>query len=498
MRRLLFATALVSICASAPLHAFEWSTHGVITSHAWDRMIKLDENKLLLIDLGLPQVAADPFVTSIYFDVNSTSIQPRSALAFEQGKMVAFGPFTINGWLARGAIREDDDPDPTDESPKGDDPYGDMHRVLRHFYDPDRKIPLRIFPWLGPVSDPCAWLLDSPVPCHNAIDWALGTSDYTTSTIADSDRRNHFSVADAREAMFRALTGYDHAFNQVGSDVGHRREYWATTFRALGDVLHLNQDMGQPQHTRNDPHSGKGPIVAQNIVSGHKSAFEVFVEDSVIGSTKIKVGSDTPDSGIVFSPVPLNFDGYPPVPNDQPQDVVRFGSYADYWTNTTKRGLADYTNRGFFSAGTNLGNPFNAYTSPNTDPSSYTQVVQDATDWDGNLVSPDPNAPVRVTLYQGTVPDSVTGVEESGVALSGTGSWDQFLRPLAKGQFALYRENYIAQANLVLPRAVGYSAGLLNYFFRGKLKIDLPPEKVYAVADFSTYTQANEIGRAHV
>jgi hypothetical protein len=38
---------------------------------------------------------------------------------------------------------------------------------------------------------------------------------------------------------------------------------------------------------------------------------------------------------------------------------------------------------------------------------------------------------------------------------------------------------------------VGYSAGLLNYFFRGKLKIDLPPERVYAVEDFSTYTQAN-------
>jgi hypothetical protein len=38
---------------------------------------------------------------------------------------------------------------PVDESPKGDDPYGDMHRVLRHFYDPVRKIPLRIFPWLS-------------------------------------------------------------------------------------------------------------------------------------------------------------------------------------------------------------------------------------------------------------------------------------------------------------------------------------------------------------
>ncbi|BCO30781.1 hypothetical protein TspCOW1_08840 [Thiohalobacter sp. COW1] len=34
-----------------------------------------------------------------------------------------------------------------------------------------------------------------------------------------------------------------------------RKAYWATTFRALGDVLHLIQDMAQPQHTRNDLHN---------------------------------------------------------------------------------------------------------------------------------------------------------------------------------------------------------------------------------------------------
>jgi hypothetical protein len=29
-----------------------------------------------------------------------------------------------------------------------------------------------------------------------------------------------------------------------------RDAYWATTFRALGSVMHLVQDMGNPQHTR--------------------------------------------------------------------------------------------------------------------------------------------------------------------------------------------------------------------------------------------------------
>ncbi|ROZ76071.1 hypothetical protein EEB15_12965 [Ramlibacter sp. WS9] len=35
----------------------------------------------------------------------------------------------------------------------------------------------------------------------------------------------------------------------------------------------------------------------------------------------------------------------------------------------------------------------------------------------------------------------------------------------------------------LIPRAVGYSAGLLNFFFRGKMEISLPDEGVYGVVD---------------
>jgi hypothetical protein len=38
-------------------------------------------------------------------------------------------------------------------------------------------------------------------------------------------------------------------------------------------------------------------------------------------------------------------------------------------------------------------------------------------------------------------------------------------------------------ANLLLPRAVAYSAGLINFFFRGKIDISLPDEGVFAVSD---------------
>ena len=53
-------------------------------------------------------------------------------------------------------------------------------------------------------------------------------------------------------------------------------------------------------------------------------------------------------------------------------------------------------------------------------------------------------------------------------------------------QATLNHYNYAEQARLLLPRAVAYSAGLLDYFFRGKLEIALPDEGVYAARDYGT------------
>src|SRR5207249_11192676 len=43
--------------------------------------------------------------------------------------------------------------------------------------------------------------------CDRAPDWALGDTDYRAQPpLSNTERRNHFSVLDAREAMYRALT----------------------------------------------------------------------------------------------------------------------------------------------------------------------------------------------------------------------------------------------------------------------------------------------------
>ncbi|MDH5203939.1 MAG: hypothetical protein OEW69_11890, partial [Nitrospirota bacterium] len=42
---------------------------------------------------------------------------------------------------------------------------------------------------------------------------------------------------------------------------------------------------------------------------------------------------------------------------------------------------------------------------------------------------------------------------------------------------------YYDYASLLIPRAVGYSAGLLNYFFRGNIEISAPDSYVYSITD---------------
>ena len=166
----------------------------------------------------------------------------------------------------RGAIREDDGP--LAIGSPWDDPYDSqpVNRFLNHFFDPVKNRPLTT-PGL-------------PEAVVRAPDWATGVADaFGTPWTPNANRRNHFTVIDARESMFRALTlkSIDSSGNLTdlskGVDINGnlvdlqaiapastmqatRQAYWATTFRALGDILHLNQDMAQPQHTRNEPHSG--------------------------------------------------------------------------------------------------------------------------------------------------------------------------------------------------------------------------------------------------
>lgn len=192
----------------------------------------------------------------------------------------------------RGAVREDDGSDTAwagsfitfhygKPAEPYDDPNGNINRWCNHFYDPINKTALQL---VYPFSCPNSGLSSGAA---KAQDWALGTPTSRTLGNGPADtganRRNYFSLADMKEAIYRATTGLQYPAATSASPEGGivnenvRKAYWATAFRALGDILHLNQDMAQPQHTRNESHGTGNPVGA--LIAGHKSDFESKLDD---------------------------------------------------------------------------------------------------------------------------------------------------------------------------------------------------------------------------
>ena len=250
------------------------------------------------------------------------------------------------GWLMRGAVREDDISKATAylgyfrdvQPPPFDDPYGNFDRVCNHFFDP-----LNNAPFNGLGGKLCGDDLMA-----NAPQWVFGTVDspiWPNIYRPDAARRNHFTVLDAREAMWRALTltrlesGTMVPIANNGPEVREieRKAYWATTFFALGSVVHTLQDMAQPQHTRNEIHASKEQGLYEAYINRRAIGFsELDADLSIDGETIFRANS-----------LPLlDYEGYP---------VPHFQRLSDFWSTSTGssiytgRGLAEYSNRGLLT-----------------------------------------------------------------------------------------------------------------------------------------------------
>lgn len=514
--RISSSLAALVVLASATTHAvaFELHTHGAMTAAAVSRSRIADKPASfgLFSQLGLMAWlygeggSTNPFGAT-YLDLGAT-IVPRDLLKIEndvieglarqpsiplppsEGGNLAIPSFaSLGGWVMRGAIREDDNTidNGTNAKPedRSDEPGGVFDRVLGHFFDP--------------VQNQGLWGI-----YPRAVDWALSAD----ASIGLAQRKNHFKATDARESMWRSLTlkrvtesgtlGEDVFPAQWGTSPAMReslrRAYWASTFRALGDVLHLVQDMAQPQHTRNDAHAGLGCIPGAACLGGHASFFEHFLDSR---SRKrdfftLREGFTSPPPAPDLIPVPiatLVYFGY--APPELPSYANYFSSGTGATANADGKGLANYSSRGFYSAGTNIGSLAGlSYPLPSPFGSGLaTETLSwpDLKDISGKQITG------TVRFKTGSVADTVTGTSESNVKLATVGPWDQFLQqknPNWSGA-TLNHYNYDDQARLLVPRAVGYSAGLINYFFRGSMQISLPDDGVYAVMDQSLFTPVN-------
>jgi hypothetical protein len=341
----------------------------------------------------------------------------------------------------RGSVREDDSSArvfAAKDEPL-DDPYGNINRWCNHFFDPT--------PAAAGARQATFWCPYEAV--RDAANWAAGTNDLFGSP-ADlaSDRRNHFTIADAREAQYRAITGRstdgsNAGAQQLEANFSERKTYYATMFRALGDVLHLNQDMAQPQHTRNEPHAG---------FSYGDPTYEKYIDARVRGWPRFDYGTSTKPTlqSISFGANPAE----------------HLSSYADYWMKADGTGLAQYSNANFFTVLNNFGS--------------------------SNYRLPPPNDISAFDLEQASSPQdgAVTYLryKTNGIRVSRQNGFSEFLPTGHPKTYTLDFEVYDAMASALLPKAVANSAGLLDHFFRGKLQIQLPAEGIYSIVDHAQTT----------
>ncbi len=479
----------------SPTFAFDIHTHAAMSAEAMaqSKFSRSPNTSALLLQLGLRD--ANGVFGNRYVGFGSPLIS-RFATDYE-GKVMesmripfpAFpGTQTITGWVIRGAVREDDN---TFETPRinlaDSDPAPVFNRVIGHFFDPISNAGLSILGRAGPT----------------APDWALLSTVRVPEGVT-GDRENNYKISDAREAMWRALTlkkilanGTLEGITPIGgllsyaADEAERKAYWATTFRTLGDSVHLLQDMAQPQHTRLDKHSGIACVDPSNpdaaCLGGHASFFENYLKARTLTTTSFSLDETI---SVTLPPPPgtglerqttrpqLNYAGHP---------LPAFANYRDFFAtdtgaaSATGKGLANYSNRGFYSFGTNIGSGSSFAAPSPTGTGLGTELITgpDIKDMTGRPLSG------GMVLRTGIVQDYATGIPTpQPVRLSAFGMWDQFLE--ANGGVARYTLNYYnydAQAALLIPRAVAYSAGLIDYFFRGQLEVTPPAEGIYSLVD---------------
>jgi len=136
-----------------------------------------------------------------------------------------------------------------------------------------------------------------------------------------------------------------------------------------------------------------------------------------------------------------------------------FKTARDFWKNDSGQGIAQYTNRNFVTIGTNFSacttSPGYCAISGFPDPAAGDTRLEEV-----SIRLSIVEALERFVLFQPDQQPSAERISAESLFVGASGPIESF---------TLVEENYAAVSNVVVPRAIGYSAGLLNFFFRGAL-----------------------------
>jgi len=346
-------------------------------------------------------------------------------------------------------------------------------RVCSHFYDPKLDRPLS-HPLL---SFGCGLAIGT----NTSPDWAL----------EDSESMGPFS--NFRQQSFSYYDANDYYFNAIVTSDAEERKLWQTMlFRSIGHILHHTGDMSQPQHVRNDAHINN---------EGGDEWFEAYTGEVIQGE-----GVD----GSLQDQLLATFNGYDPVKLDKARS---------YWATDVGGydgvGLAEFTNREFVSNDTNFGMVDAAnYEFPSlTESGAVINNIEDISPvfQKFNLSVPslcnDPQSPCAMSFASTVVTDNLrpdttqrneyTSTESIFNAEIDTYNFNNppnFIpgrRQEIVKRWTLNKINFWSSYPFLFSRSSGYSAGLINHFFRGKLEVNAPEDGVIGIVDHSNAQSEN-------
>jgi hypothetical protein len=287
-----------------------------------------------------------------------------------------------------------------------------LTRVLHHFHDPTRT-------W----NQAGLWIYGIPSG-NSSVVWSQMSPQGACC--------GNYAWKDARDAYFNALTS---------TTDSQRKSWYAKTFRTLGHLIHHVQDAAAPSHTRNDSHLQ----FFESSMFPDGDPFHQWADGP--GLSKINQSAS-----VRFDPSILNQASANPL---APVPVARIIDKTDgdigILSPNVNIGLAEYSNANFISKDTAFSTSY-----------QYPRLSQ----MQFGAVETMPNGKQR--RYARFLPGFGEQDYRVGV-VSRTILFANNMVPVDIFGLGLDDNIHEDYGRKLFPRAIGYSAGLLDYFFRGEI-----------------------------
>jgi len=238
----------------------------------------------------------------------------------------------------------------------------------------------------------------------------------------------------------------------------------AKMFIALGSQIHLIQDCAVPDHVRNDAHllNANPFVIETNKYFGYFRCIEGWANENlntVISFAQLPLipnldlSKNSAEEPTIISPKSLLI------------DANKYNGSPGEPSEGMEQGLAEFTNANFFSEDTMFADGF-----PKDDKHYFPYPAQSELIHD--------NSEMLKNGHWGYYYKKVkSGAKVNHLCRRGYAELK--LDPLGlfkKKVYANFFDNecHMDYASMLIPRAVGYSAALINYLFRGSIEISLP------------------------